>query len=519
MTIHQWISALCRQAIQAGLIEATDQVYARNRLLALLHLDDYPFGRDGLDLAAVQPDSAVMTQDPEIPDILDALTDYAVTQTLLEDLGDLREIFAAELMNVFVARPSAVDRRFWQLYQAEPRQATDWFHDFGRQTQYIQTRRLARNISYAAGTAWGELDITINLSKPEKNPRDIAAARLAPSTGYPACLLCVENEGYAGRINHPARANHRMVRLDLGSEDWFFQYSPYAYYNEHCIVLSREHRDMRINHATFSNLLEFVGRFPHYFVGSNADLPIVGGSILTHDHYQGGRYEFAMARARQRSHFSWPAHPAVEFGLVEWPMSVIRARSADPAALVAAADAVLAAWRMYSDPAAAILAMTDGTPHNTITPIARRRGPDYELDLVLRNNRQDDAHPMGIFHPQADVHHIKQENIGLIEVMGLAVLPARLVPELAAVEQYLVDGQTPVETIHQGWADDLRHANPAVTDLAAARQIVRAGVAAKFARVLADAGVFKQNAAGLAAFDRFIASLVTGRFHGQIQSR
>ncbi len=503
MTIEQLISALILRALQAGLIEAADQVYARNRLLAMLRLDAYSYGRDGQDLAPV-PAGADW---PEIPELIADLVEQAVAKGLIEDLSDMRDIFAANLMNVFVSKPSEIDRQFWLRYVQSPASSTEWFHTLSQATQYIQTRRIARNICYQAPTRWGELDITINLSKPEKNPRDIAAARLAPSAGYPACLLCVENEGYAGRINHPARANHRMIRLTLSSEPWFFQYSPYAYYNEHCIVLSRDHRDMRINHATFQNLVEFVGQFPHYFVGSNADLPIVGGSILTHDHYQGGRYEFAMDRATVDRTFTWPAHPHVSFGIVKWPMAVIRARSADPAALVAAADDILAAWRAYSDESVAIRACSGDTPHNTITPIARRRGTDFELDLVLRNNRQDEAHPMGIFHPHADVHHIKQENIGLIEVMGLAVLPARLVDELAAVEQYLQDGKTDIAPIHQAWAGELREANPGVTDPAEASRIVRAGVAAKFAKVLADAGVFKQDEPGQAAFDRFITSL------------
>jgi UDPglucose--hexose-1-phosphate uridylyltransferase len=407
-------------------------------------------------------------------------------------------------MNVFMDKPSAINHRFHQLFAQNPQQATDWFYQISQSSNYIQTAQIAKNIVYQAPSRYGSLDITINLSKPEKNPRDIAAARLVRSSGYPACQLCVENEGYAGRIGYAARANHRMIRLTLTDEPWYFQYSPYSYYPEHCIILAEQHRDMVVNRLTFDRLLEFITLFPHYFAGSNADLPIVGGSILTHDHYQGGRYELPMARAVEVQVFSLEHHPEVHAAILNWPMSVIRLRGAHPDQLADAADRILGFWRGYSDEACQILAHTDGVPHNTITPIARRRGQDYELDLVLRNNRQSDEHPLGIFHPHADVHHIKKENIGLIEVMGLAVLPARLLTELDLVERYLLGEPVSVAEYHQDWADSMRADHPAAGSADEVRQWVRQGVAQKFERVLSDAGVYKQDEAGMAGMNRLI---------------
>jgi UDPglucose--hexose-1-phosphate uridylyltransferase len=426
---------------------------------------------------------------------------------VLEDLTDLREILSADLMNVFVDKPSAIQARFDRLFASDPESATDWFYQMSQASNYIQTSQIARNIVYQSESPYGTLDITINLSKPEKNPRDIAAARLQRSSGYPRCQLCIENEGYAGRIGHPARANHRMIRLTLGGEQWYFQFSPYAYYPEHCIVLSHEHRDMHIDRGTLDNLLQFVTLFPHYFIGSNADLPIVGGSILSHDHYQGGRYELPMARAGAAFSFRLPAYAGLAAAVLNWPMAAIRLRGSDDGELADAAEAILAAWRGYSDPDAGIIARDDHGPHNTITPVARRRGHDYEMDLVLRNNRHDDSHPLGIFHPHADVHHIKKENIGLIEVMGLAVLPARLLTELEAVEQYLQNQPATVAPAHQPWAEQLRRQFHGPLTKAEAGAVVRQGVAAKFERVLADAGVFKLDEAGKTAFCRFIASI------------
>lgn len=495
---EQWIVRLVQAAIRQGLISQEDRIYTINRLCERLRIEGFASGQ--IDPAAFASDQA------GIPDILDHLADDAVARGVLEDLSDLREILAADLMNLFLDKPSVIQARFDSLYATDPQKATDWFYHMSQASNYIQTRQIARNIVYPAESPYGTLEITINLSKPEKNPRDIAAARLQHSTGYPRCLLCIENEGYAGRIGHPARANHRMIRLTLGGERWYFQYSPYAYYPEHCIVLSHEHRDMHIDRATLNNLLEFVTLFPHYFIGSNADLPIVGGSILSHDHYQGGCYELPMARAATAFRFVLPAYPQVEASVLNWPMATIRLRGPDTCELADAAEALLLTWRHYSDPAATVIARDDQEPHNTITPIARRRGPAYELDLVLRNNRHDNSHPLGIFHPHADVHHIKKENIGLIEVMGLAVLPGRLATELAAVEHYLQNKPATVAPLHLEWAEQLRrhHHGPLTED--EARAAVRQGVAVKFIRVLSDAGVFKPDDAGRAAFRRFLAA-------------
>ena len=506
---EQLLANLVQLAITNGLITADDRFFAVNRLIARLKIETV-----SPELGAALKAGAGMAELPaSAAIIIDDLVDDAVRRQVCADLSDLREILAADLMAVFLDKPSTINSRFWQLYSTDPRQATGWFYQLSRDSNYIQTARIARNICYQAPSAYGMLDITINLSKPEKNPRDIAAAKTAHSGGYPLCLLCAENEGYAGRAGYPARANHRMIRLTLGKEPWYFQYSPYSYYNEHCIVLSETHRDMKIDRIGFQRLLEFTTLFPHYFVGSNADLPIVGGSILTHDHYQGGQYEFAMAKAGEDYAFTLPDWPAIHCAVVRWPMSVLRLSAADPELLIAAADFVLAIWREYSDPAAEILAWSDQAPHNTLTPIARRRGEDYELDLVLRNNRQTEEHPLGIFHPHADVHHIKKENIGLIEVMGLAVLPPRLLPELSEVGRYLAGQPANVAACHQPWAEELRrrHVGSGPIHPESASQIVRLETAAKFERVLADAGVYKRDAAGQAAFRRLTGHLAGGQ--------
>ncbi len=495
--VYETVNELIQKGLETGLIEQDDVLYTRNRVLAHLQLEDY------------QQANGVGGETAGIPDLLEDLTDYAVKKGIVEDVLDAKEIFSAAVMDCFVARPSVINQTFFDLYKKDPRKATDYFYKLSQDSNYIQTNRIKKNISYKSATEYGELDITINLSKPEKDPRQIALERSMPKkeNKYPECLLCAENEGYAGRIGHPARANHRVIRLDLGEEKWMLQYSPYVYYNEHCIVLSAEHRPMVIDRGGFERLLQFVDQFPHYFAGSNADLPIVGGSILSHDHYQGGNYEFAMAKAEKEYEFTMDKFPSIEAGIVKWPMSVIRLNGTDINTLAEAADHVLANWKNYSDESVDIRAFSGETPHNTITPIARMRDGKYELDLVLRNNRTSDEHPYGIFHPHEDVHHIKKENIGLIEVMGLAVLPARLKDELKEVEKSLLGEENNVEPHHKPWIEELEEKYKGRISEQNAQEIVRDEVGLKFSRVLEDAGVFKRNEEGKSAFKSFVNSL------------
>ncbi|MCE5285226.1 MAG: UDP-glucose--hexose-1-phosphate uridylyltransferase [Pelosinus sp.] len=494
MNIYEVIQELINQAISLELIEGQDEVYVRNQILHLLNLSDFAGGPAG-------------GSHDTIPQLLDQLVLYACREKIIEEIFDEKEILAAKIMDVFMPKPSGINHKFYEKYQENPREATAWFYALSQNSNYIQTERIAKNINYKAATEYGELDITINLSKPEKNPQDIAKAKTVQSTEYPKCLLCIENEGYAGCIGHPARSNHRLVRLDLLGEAWYLQYSPYVYYNEHCIVLSGKHRDMKIDRMSFARLLKFVEFLPHYFAGSNADLPIVGGSILSHDHYQGGRYEFAMAKAPKESFFTLAKFPLVECALVKWPMSVIRLSSSDQESLISASEHILSKWRAYSDPAVDILAYSGETPHNTITPIARKRGNLFEMDLVLRNNRTTAEQPLGIFHPHQDVQHIKKENIGLIEVMGLAVLPKRLLTELKEVEKYICREPNALAEYHRPWAKELAERYAGQIAPANAEKIVRAETATKFLRVLEDAGVFKRNDKGQAAFKRFVATL------------
>jgi UDPglucose--hexose-1-phosphate uridylyltransferase len=495
MSIFLTIDAIIEKAVGAELIGKEDEVYARNRILALLKMEEY---------MAEEADSFACFS---IPDLLETLTAYAVEKGIIEDLFDEKEMFSASVMDCFVARPSVINQTFADHYNRDPKQATDYFYQLSQDSNYIQTKRISQNISYKVDTEYGELDITINLSKPEKDPKQIALEKSLSTKDqtYPQCLLCVENEGYQGRIGHPARANHRMIRLNLADEGWMLQYSPYVYYNEHCIVLSETHRPMEINRAGFERLLHFVDQFPHYFAGSNADLPIVGGSILSHDHYQGGHYDFAMAKAEKEYTFSMSHHPEVEAAIVKWPMSVIRLNSENMEALLDAAEDILSGWRGYSDPEVEVLAFTGDTPHNTITPIARMRNGKYEMDLVLRNNRTNDEHPMGIFHPHEDVHHIKKENIGLIEVMGLAVLPARLKDELQEVEKFLLGEYHQVADYHMSWVEKMKDRYEGELTLDNVAGIVREELGKKFSRVLEDAGVFKRDEKGQKAFMRFVA--------------
>ena len=493
--ISPYIAALADYGVRRGLLEDADRAWAINRLLAVLKLDEYE-----------EPETAL---EAPLEELLGALVDFSVKRGMIQGDVTSRDLLDTELMGVLTPRPSWVAERFAALADRDRRQATDWYYRFSQDTDYIRRYRIARDVKWVTPTAYGDLDITINLSKPEKDPKAIAAARSAPQSGYPKCQLCRENEGYAGRMNHPARANHRMIPVTIDGGQWFFQYSPYVYYNEHCIVLNSRHTPMRIDRSAFRKLLDFVIQFPHYFVGSNADLPIVGGSILSHDHFQGGCYTFAMERAPIETAVEFPGFGDVEAGIVKWPMSVLRLRCADDGRLVELADKILTAWRGYTDEAVFVLAETDGEPHNTITPIARMREGKYELDLVLRNNITTPEHPLGLYHPHAELHHIKKENIGLIEVMGLAVLPARLKGEMARLGQVLAQGGDPAAdeqlAKHAPWAEELRRRHAFTAENVDG--ILRQEIGAVFARVLEHAGVFKRDPEGREAFLRFAASV------------
>ena len=494
MDRDQAISQLVSYALHTGLIQPCETVWAVNTVLDTLKLDSF---------SGPEPSD----QEVELAPVLETLLDDAHDRGVLEeDSVVYRDLFDSELMGRLTPRPAQVIEKFQALYREDPEKATSWYYKFSQDTNYIRRDRIAKDMQWKAPTEYGELDITINLSKPEKDPKAIAAARNLPASAYPRCQLCAENEGYAGRVNHPARQNHRIVPITINGAEWFLQYSPYVYYNEHCICLNKVHTPMKIDRACFGKLLDFVRQFPHYFVGSNADLPIVGGSILAHDHFQGGRYTFAMEKAPVETPFAFPGYEDVGAGIVKWPMSVVRLTCADPARLVDLADQILTSWRGYTDEAAVIYAQTDGEPHNTITPIARRRGADYELDLVLRNNLTTPEHPLGLYHPHAQLHHIKKENIGLIEVMGLAVLPARLKAELAAVAERLVKGEDlradPLTAHHADWAEGFAPKYQLTADNALG--IVEKETGLVFAQVLEDAGVYKRTPEGRAAFLRFL---------------
>ena len=485
------LDAFVTAVIAASDYEEMDRIYLKNRIMSRV-------GEEGLDAPA---------QKEELIALKDQLVEIAVANSKIQDSMAAKDSLGAELMDWITPSPSQVNRYFWATYRQSKEDAIADFYALSKRNDYIKVNAIAQNIAFEAETPYGSLEITINLSKPEKDPKDIAAAKLAKASHYPACQLCFENEGYQGRLDHPARANHRIIRFDMDGHDWGFQYSPYAYFNEHCIFLDSQHVPMAISRKTFERLLTIVETFPGYFAGSNADLPIVGGSILTHDHYQGGRHTFPMELAPVEESFSVEGFEAVSVGIVNWPMSVLRLQSDDKAQLIALADHILTAWRGYSDPAAQVLAVSDGQPHHTITPIARIRDGHYELDLVLRDNQTSPEHPDGIYHPHADVQHIKKENIGLIEVMGLAILPPRLKEELKQVQDYLLGRESTVATYHQAWADDLKATHPAITNEAEAESLVRESVGQIFARVLEDAGVYKRTAEGQAAFRRFVATL------------
>ena len=494
--IYEAIRNLVQYGLETGLIEKEDELYARNQILRELRLDEYEEPEETKDEASLE-------------ETLKELLDYAAENGILEnDSVVYRDLFDTKLMNCLMPRPSEVVKKFREKYEDSPEAATAWFYKLSQDSDYIRRYRVCRDMKWVTKTEYGDLDITVNLSKPEKDPKAIAAAKLAKQSGYPKCLLCVENVGYAGRVNHPARDNHRIIPLTMNGEDFGFQYSPYVYYNEHCIVFNRKHTPMKIDKSAFIKLFDFVKTFPHYFLGSNADLPIVGGSILTHDHFQGGHYEFAMAKAPVEETFTMKGFEDVEAGIVKWPMSVIRLSCSDSGRIVELADRILTAWRGYTDEAAFVFAETEGEPHNTITPIARKREDRFEMDLVLRNNITTEEHPLGVYHPHQKLHHIKKENIGLIEVMGLAVLPARLKEELSLLADYIVGGKDirSCEAIekHADWAEEFLPKYESVT-ADNVMDILKDEVGHVFAQVLEDAGVYKRTDEGREAFRRFIA--------------
>lgn len=498
MEISKLISKLVKYGIITGLVEKEDIIYTTNRLLMLFKVDEAYEGEVG----------EVKVEDLET--ILKGMLDYAYENKLMEDNSIVsRDLFDTKVMGCLVNLPSTIINKFYTLYKENPEKATNYFYKLSCDSDYIRRYRIKKDQKWITSTEYGDLDITINLSKPEKDPKAIAAAKLMKQSGYPKCLLCKENEGYAGRINHPARENHRIIPITINDSNWGFQYSPYVYYNEHCIVFNGEHVPMKIDKGTFKKLFDFVKQFPHYFVGSNADLPIVGGSILTHDHFQGGRYEFAMAKAKVEKEYTVKGFEDVKVGRVKWPMSVLRLSSPDSEKIIELADVILNKWRNYTDEDAFIYAFTDNEPHNTITPIARKRGENFELDLVLRNNITTEEHPLGLYHPHKELHHIKKENIGLIEVMGLAVLPARLNTEMADLEKAYLEGKDirkdEVLSKHADWLDTFK--DKIDKDPSKIHEIVQEEIGKVFSKVLEDAGVYKRDEKGLAAFDRFVNSI------------
>lgn len=489
------LSALAQYAIDKGFIMPEDRTWALNRLLEVLQLD--------------APSDVQAEEGSPLSAILDALTSDAVSRGITGGSVTERDLFDTKLMGVLIPPPRQIRSEFRAIYEISPRAATDWYYAFSCSSNYIRTDRTAKDLRWNYDGKYGTLELSINLAKPEKDPKAIAAAGRAVQTGYPLCQLCAENEGYAGRLDHPARQNHRLIPVTVAGEDWFLQYSPYVYYNEHCIVLNSRHVPMKIDRAAFEKLFDFVRQFPHYFVGSNADLPIVGGSILSHDHFQGGRHDFPMAKAGIELPVSFRGFEDVEAGIVRWPLSVIRLASEDSSRLISLGDRILNAWRGYTDEEAFILAETDGVPHNTVTPIARFRGGRYELDLVLRNNITTAEHPLGVYHPHAKLHHIKKENIGLIEVMGLAILPGRLKTELDMLAEAAVDGRSihddPVLSKHEDWLAELRERRCFTEENASGILLEETGYV--FEQVLEDAGVYKTCASGREAFMRFIDSV------------
>lgn len=495
MKIETCIDSLVCYAMNKGLAEPCDEMLLTNRLLEALHIDDYT------------PSQELLSEDLE--EILGGILDYAIEHELCDDGITARDLFDTKIMGLLTPMPREVIRTFREKYDRDPVEATDWYYQLSRDTNYIRTQRVAKDMRWKLDTTYGELDITINLSKPEKDPKAIAASKNAPQSAYPKCQLCVENEGYAGRMNHPARQNHRIIPIQVAGADWCLQYSPYVYYNEHCIVFNSKHVPMKIDRSAFEKLLDFTSAFPHYFVGSNADLPIVGGSILSHEHFQGGHYTFAMEKAPIREEVKFAGYEDIHAGIVNWPMSVIRLRGADKTRVADLGEKILNAWIGYSDESVGVVAYTEDVRHNTITPIARRREGDYELDLVLRCNITSEQYPMGVFHPHEEKHHIKKENIGLIEVMGLAVLPSRLKNELAALAEAIVAGKDiaadEVLEKHASWAEELKKQYTFTAENA--MEILLKETGKVFAGCLEDAGVYKNDPQGRSAFRRFVQSV------------
>jgi len=499
--LQESIKKLVQYGIDTGLTEECERAYVTNLVLDVMQEDEY-----------TDPDCDL--SNIVLEDVLADLLDEAVAKGLIEDSVVYRDLFDTRLMNCLCPRPATVQKTFWEEYEKSPQDATDYFFNLSRNSDYIRTYRVKKDKKWTVDTDYGTLDITINLSKPEKDPKAIAAAKNAKQSSYPKCLLCMENEGYAGRVNHPARENHRIIPITINDCKWGFQYSPYVYYNEHCIVFNGQHVPMKVEKATFIKLFDFIKLFPHYFLGSNADLPIVGGSILSHDHFQGGHYTFAMEKAPIIEEFTVKGYEDVKAGIVKWPLSVIRLQCKDEKRIIELADHILQTWRGYTDEDAFVYAETDGEPHNTITPIARRRGDLFELDLALRNNITTEEHPLGVYHPHEKLHHIKKENIGLIEVMGLAVLPARLKGELEELADAIVKGEDirTNETLekHADWVDEFMAEYKAAgktVDASNATEVLQQEVGKVFCKVLEDAGVFKCTEEGLAEFRRFIAAL------------
>ncbi len=494
--IDRSIKKLVCYGLEKELFTERDRIYVTNRILEILGLDEF--------------DCDETFTDVNLEETLKELLDFAVKKGIIEDSIVYRDLFDTKLMGAMMPRPSEVTERFGELYKDSPKAATDYFYKLSCDSDYIRRYRVERDVKWVTSTEYGDLDITINLSKPEKDPKAIAAAKNAPQAGYPKCMLCRECEGYAGRVNYPARQNHRVIPVTINNTDWCFQYSPYVYYNEHCIVFNSKHTPMAINRDTFKKLLDFVKQFPHYFVGSNADLPIVGGSILSHDHFQGGNYTFAMAKAPVEYPLSFEGFDDIDAGILKWPMSVIRLSSPDPDRLIELADKILAAWRGYTDEAAFIFAETDGEPHNTITPIARKSGERYELDLVLRNNITTPEHPLGVYHPHSELHHIKKENIGLIEVMGLAVLPSRLKNEIALLETAILENRDisndEILSKHAEWTKEIKAKYSDINENNIGK-IIKDEIGLVFAKVLEHAGVYKRTPEGIAAFKRFAESV------------
>ncbi len=499
MSISECIDWLVEYGIKTGLVEEEDRIYTANRLLEALELNETETVRSNVPVVREKLD-----------DVLKEVLDYAVEKGIIEEGINSRDLFDTKIMGLLTPLPSKVIAKFNELKIKDTKAATDYFYKLSGDCNYIRTNRVKKDIKWKTSSVYGDIDITINLSKPEKDPRAIAAAKLMKQSGYPACQLCVENEGYAGRADHPARQNLRIVPIIMNNEEWGFQYSPYVYYNEHCIILNRKHVPMKIDRATFVKLLDFVEQFPHYILGSNADLPIVGGSILTHDHFQGGNYEFAMARAKIEKKIVFKGFEEIDAGIVKWPMSVIRLTGDSKRKVIELADKILKGWRGYTDEEAFIFAETDGEKHNTITPIARICDEKFQLDLVLRNNITTEEHPLGVYHPHAELHHIKKENIGLIEVMGCAILPARLKDELAGIRTALIEGKDisgdPVLSQHAPWVEELRKTYACFTE-ENVDGIIRDEVGKVFVKVLEDAGVYKCNEAGRTSFLRFIDSI------------